>query len=102
MLLNTTRPKGIKNRILSDYGHLSNEDCGYALVECINEDTKEIVLAHLSEEANTRELAYNTVTDILEKRELIIRILKLQQPGNLRFMRVDLNRFTFLFLDFLL
>ncbi len=81
MLLNTTRPKGIKNRILSDYGHLSNEDCGYALVECINEDTKEIVLAHLSEEANTRELAYNTVTDILEKKGIDYQNIKITAAG---------------------
>ncbi|HPW53674.1 MAG TPA: MBL fold metallo-hydrolase [Erysipelotrichaceae bacterium] len=68
MLLNTTRPKYIKNRIVSDCGHLSNEDCGYALSECINEDTKEIVLAHISQEANTIELAYETVIEILAKK----------------------------------
>ncbi|MGI6608022.1 MAG: MBL fold metallo-hydrolase [Erysipelotrichaceae bacterium] len=77
MLLNTTRPKVIKSRILSDYGHLSNEDCGYALSQCINEDTKEIVLAHISQEANTRELAYDTVVGILDKKEIDYQNIKI-------------------------
>ncbi len=77
MLLNTSRPKYIKDRIISDYGHLSNEECGYALAQCINEDTKEIVLAHISQEANTRELAYNTVIEILENKEINYQDIKI-------------------------
>ena len=78
MLLNTRRPKGIKNRILSDYGHLSNEDCGYALLQCINEDTKEIVLAHISEEANTRELAYNSLIDLFDRKGIDYQDIKIK------------------------
>lgn len=77
MLLNTSRPKYIKDRIISDYGHLSNEECGYALAQCINEDTKEIVLVHISQEANTRELAYNTVIEILENKEINYQDIKI-------------------------
>ena len=57
MLLNTKRTYELKNRILSDVGHLCNEDSAIAACEIIGNDTKEIVLAHLSEEANTPELA---------------------------------------------
>ena len=57
MLLNTKRTYELKNRILSDVGHLCNEDSAIATCEIIGKDTKEIVLAHLSEEANTPELA---------------------------------------------
>lgn len=78
MLLNTRRPKGIKNRILSDYGHLSNEDCGYALLQFINEDTKEIVLAHISEEANTRELAYNSLIDLFDRKGIDYQDIKIK------------------------
>ncbi|MGI6509901.1 MAG: MBL fold metallo-hydrolase [Erysipelotrichaceae bacterium] len=78
MLLNTNRPKGIKSRILSDYGHLSNEDCGYALLQCVNEDTKEIVLAHISEEANTRELAYNSLIELFDRKGLDYQDIKIK------------------------
>ena len=57
MLLNTNRPFELKNRIMSDKGHLCNEDSAIAAISIIGEDTKEIVLAHLSEEANTPETA---------------------------------------------
>jgi len=57
MLLHTNRPFELKNRIMSDKGHLCNEDSAIAAVSIIGEHTKEIVLAHLSEEANTPEVA---------------------------------------------
>ena len=57
MLLHTDRPFELKNRIMSDHGHLCNEDSAIAAISIIGEHTKEIVLAHLSEEANTPETA---------------------------------------------
>lgn len=57
MLLKTNRTYELKNRILSDEGHLCNEDSAIAACQIIGDNTKEIVLAHLSEEANTPELA---------------------------------------------
>lgn len=57
MLLHTNRPFELKNRIMSDKGHLCNEDSAIAAISIIGDQTKEIVLAHLSEEANTPEVA---------------------------------------------
>ena len=57
MLLNTNRPFELKNRIMSEKGHLCNEDSAIAALSIAGENTKEIVLAHLSEEANTPETA---------------------------------------------
>ena len=57
MLLATKRTYELKNRILSDVGHLCNEDSAIAATQIIGKDTKEIILAHLSEEANTPETA---------------------------------------------
>lgn len=68
MLLKTNRPADLKQRILSDVGHLSNEDSALYMSELIGERTKEIILAHLSEEANTDEVALATYHRILEKR----------------------------------
>ena len=57
MLLHTNRPIELIQRIMSDYGHLCNEDSAFATLEIIGDKTKEIVLAHISEEANTPEKA---------------------------------------------
>ena len=65
MLMNTTRPYPTKARILSDNGHLSNQDSSAILAAVIGPQTKEIVLAHLSEEANTPELARSVLLETL-------------------------------------
>ena len=66
MLLHTNRPMELIQRIMSDYGHLCNEDSAFASLEIIGENTKEIVLAHLSEEANTPELALAAYSKVYE------------------------------------
>ena len=50
-------PFELKERIMSDHGHLCNEDSAIAAISIIGDKTKEIVLAHISEEANTPEVA---------------------------------------------
>lgn len=62
----------LKQRILSDKGHLSNSDSAYYLSKIIGNNTKYIVLAHLSKENNTEEIAYNTLTNMLEKYDFSI------------------------------
>lgn len=57
----------LRQRILGDKGHLSNYDCSRYLSSWIGEQTKWIVLAHLSEENNTIDLAYNTLMERLEE-----------------------------------
>lgn len=56
MLLKTHRPAFVKERIMSEFGHLSNEDCALYLSAMIGSKTKEVYLAHISMEANTYEL----------------------------------------------
>lgn len=65
MLMNSRRPHGIKNRILSDNGHLSNQACAEVLGKIVSIKTKEVVLAHLSDEANAFVLAYQTSFNLL-------------------------------------
>lgn len=57
MLMQTRRPYPIKMRILSDSGHLCNEDCAHLLTRLVTPRTRSIFLAHLSEEANQPQLA---------------------------------------------
>ena len=71
LLMKSNRPYLTKQRILSDTGHLSNEDCAYILSQVITSKTKEIVLAHLSQEANQPELAIHCVYEALEREGLI-------------------------------
>ena len=68
MLLRTNRPADLKQRILSDVGHLSNEDSALYISEVIGERTKEVILAHLSEEANNDQTALEAYNRILKKR----------------------------------
>ena len=66
MLLNTNRTFELKNRIMSEKGHLCNEDSAIAAISIIGDNTKEIVLAHLSEEANTPEVALDAYDKIFK------------------------------------
>lgn len=65
MLSNGRYPFQLRQRILSDKGHLSNYDSSKYLSSFIGNNTKYIMLAHLSEENNTEELAYNTLINRL-------------------------------------
>ena len=70
MLKNGNYPFYLQQRILSDSGHLSNEECARYLVKYIGEKTKEIYLAHLSDENNDPDKALNTVRGILEEYDI--------------------------------
>jgi len=65
MLTNGKYPFQLRQRILSDKGHLSNYDSSKYLSIFIGDNTKYILLAHLSEENNTEELAYETLVNRL-------------------------------------
>jgi phosphoribosyl 1,2-cyclic phosphodiesterase len=67
MLLLTKRPHHLKQRIMSPKGHLSNITASLILAKLVGVETKSIRLAHLSDEANTKELAYQTLVDIFEE-----------------------------------
>ncbi len=72
MELRTNRPMIMIQRIMSDHGHLCNEDSAFATLEIIGDKTKEIVLAHLSEEANTPEVALEAYSKIFRFKGLNI------------------------------
>ena len=64
MLMNSTRPPYLKHRIKSRHGHLSNEQAMDALHELITQDTKTVMLGHLSSECNK----YSIVNDLASKK----------------------------------
>ncbi len=61
MLESGSYPYSLKCRILSEWGHLSNEDSGRLLCRLLGKRLEYIFLAHLSKENNYPELAYETV-----------------------------------------
>lgn len=54
-------PYYLKQRILGDRGHLSNENSGRLLSRILHDKLQHIVLGHLSHENNLPELAYEAV-----------------------------------------
>lgn len=54
-------PYYLKQRILGERGHLSNELSGRLLCDILHDNLKHIVLGHLSKENNYAKLAYETV-----------------------------------------
>ena len=71
MLNHGPYPQYLKDRIMSDNGHLSNTSCGNAIVENMSVNLKNIWLCHLSEENNHPELARKTVEAILRSHGVI-------------------------------
>ena len=60
MLQNGTYTYRLKQRILSNSGHLSNDSCAEYACELVRGGTTRIVLSHLSRENNMPDIAYQT------------------------------------------
>lgn len=67
MLMHGSYPPWLKQRVLSDRGHLSNQASSFYLSKLIGDNTSYVVLAHLSHENNTEEIAYNTLSNTLKE-----------------------------------
>ena len=65
MLKAGSYPYFLKRRILSETGHLSNEDAGKAACLLVESGISKIMLGHLSKENNFPQLAYETVKSIM-------------------------------------
>ena len=76
MLMDGPYPRFLKERVISDKGHLSNTTTAKYLQKIIGNNTKMIVLAHLSETNNTEELAYNTTKELLSDKSIEILVAR--------------------------
>ena len=54
-------PYPLKQRVMGDKGHLSNELSGRLLCDILHDKLQSVILGHLSKENNYAELAYETV-----------------------------------------
>ena len=66
MLRSGPYPYVLKRRIESNMGHLDNCDCARLVSYLASHSTHKVLLAHLSAENNTPEIALKTVKDYLE------------------------------------
>lgn len=82
MLENGPYPYQLKERILSNKGHLSNDACAEEAVKLIKSGTTRLFLGHLSKENNFPELAYQTTyaaltaTGMQEDHDYILKVAK--------------------------
>ncbi len=65
-------PWPLKKRVLSEKGHLSNDDAGKMAVWLARNKSIHILLGHLSAQNNFPELAYKTVASMLEEKGINI------------------------------
>ena len=79
MVMEGPYPYILKQRVLSDKGHLSNHTTAEYLLETVGNNTKQIILAHISENNNTEELALNTTKDLLAENNIYKPIILAKQ-----------------------
>lgn len=88
MLMGGPYTYDLKMRIVQGCGHLSNDECASAVSRFLHPGLKNIFLCHLSENNNTRDLAYNCTLDALrrsgaEPGTIALRCLPRQVPSQL-------------------
>jgi len=88
------RPAALIARVLGSLGHLSNTQAAVALSGLVTRDTKQVILAHLSIDCNTPELARHAVEMSLARAGLSPEV-KVAPPGGLavygkEHLRVDI------------
>jgi phosphoribosyl 1,2-cyclic phosphodiesterase len=68
LLLNGPYPWSIKQRVRSPWGHLSNAQGAQLLSSVVHGGLRRVVLAHLSRENNTPDLAVRAAAEVLERK----------------------------------
>ena len=74
-------PFHLKERIASPVGHLSNIEAGKTINYLADFGVKNIMLGHLSKENNFPELAYKSVLEQIENKELILNVASRFEPS---------------------
>lgn len=80
MLRDGPYPQHLKTRIASRFGHLSNGDCARFASYLANYGTKSILLAHISRENNSPELALGVVREAVSDNEVTVKVASQNDP----------------------
>ena len=83
MLMDGPYPRFLKERVISDKGHLSNNTTAHYLKKIIGSNTKNIILAHLSEVNNTEEKALEAMKNVQLDESIKITIAKQYEESEL-------------------
>lgn len=86
MLMDGPYPRFLKERVISDRGHLSNKTTAGYLKKITTENTNCVILAHISEKNNTKELAYQESKEVLKNKN--IRLLVAEQDNESELIEV--------------
>lgn len=79
----SSRPDVYKQRVLSRLGHLCNEDAAKVIEHVYHEGLKRVFLAHLSEECNNPTVAYETVKNYLNEKNIELKLsIAYQETGS--------------------
>lgn len=85
MLRHGPYPLYLKERILSQNGHLSNHDCGEQVSRLIRQGTTHIILGHLSQDNNRPDIADSTVQshllDFTRGRDYLMGVAPVETQG---------------------
>lgn len=84
MLHMCERPWPLKQRILGDYGHLSNEDGAFVFSQLMGDHTKHVFLSHISQDANLPDLALMTMKGVLKERNIDVSRLNMHMTYPMR------------------
>ncbi len=76
MLWEGTYPYILKQRISDDYGHLSNAAASKYIKKVKGDKTKCVILAHLSEENNLPDVAYENMKKVLKDTDIELLVAK--------------------------
>lgn len=90
LLREGTYPWSLKKRIMSRFGHLSNDDSAAALRRMLGPDLKHLCMIHLSEKNNHESLVRRMANDLLAREGLQLELaiaLQRQPTGNFQVAR---------------
>lgn len=80
MLNNGPYPKWLKRRVLGDEGHLSNKAASFYLAKLVGDNTKKIILMHLSEVNNTEEKSLETIQNTFKEYDVNFNDIRCAKP----------------------
>lgn len=83
MLMDGPYPRFLKERVISDKGHLSNNTTAKYLKKIVGKNTKNIVLAHRSETNNTEEKILEAINNVELDKNINIYIARQNEEGPL-------------------
>ena len=81
MLMEGPYPRFLKERVISDRGHLTNKTTAKYLKKIIGPKTKKIILAHISEKNNTKEKVLETIKESDLREDINIYIADQYEEG---------------------